>query len=57
MAAHILFIYMYPVFPLVLLGLSYSCFGAIVWPVVAYLVPEKNLVKILFNFRESHWVY
>ncbi len=33
--------------PLVILGLAYAFSGAIVWPVVAYLVPEKNLVNDL----------
>jgi len=36
--AYILLLNMYPLVPLIVLGLSYSFFGSIVWPCVAYLV-------------------
>jgi predicted MFS family arabinose efflux permease len=42
--AYCLFLFMEAtVVPLIVLGLSYSFFGSIVWPCVAYLVPEANL--------------
>lgn len=44
--AFILFLNIYPFIPLVLLGISYSLFGGIIWPTLAYLIEEKKLVKL-----------
>jgi len=44
----ILFLNIYPFFPLIILGVGYSLFGAIIWPTIAYLIEEKKLVIILF---------
>ena len=41
---HFLFGFMYPVVPLILLGVSYGIFGAVLWPTVVFLVPEDKLV-------------
>ena len=43
--AHFLFITtnLPPALMLVMLGFSYSCFGAILWPMVSYLVPKNQL--------------
>eukprot|EP01017_Pseudomicrothorax_dubius_P025115 TRINITY_DN2680_c0_g3_i1.p1 TRINITY_DN2680_c0_g3~~TRINITY_DN2680_c0_g3_i1.p1 ORF type:complete len:481 (-),score=131.68 TRINITY_DN2680_c0_g3_i1:93-1535(-) len=43
LATHISFMFFYPAVPLIFLGLSYSLFGAIVWPTVAYIVQESAL--------------
>ena len=40
----VLFLNIYPFIPLVVLGMAYSLFGAIIWPSIAYLIEEKNLV-------------
>jgi MFS family permease len=42
-ATHCTFMLIYPVGPLIMLGLSYSLFGAIVWPTVAYIVDSRSL--------------
>lgn len=42
-AAHVCSMTVYPVGPLILLGLSYSLFGALVWATVAHLVKSRNL--------------
>ena len=43
--AHIFFTCMYPVLPLVILGISYGIFGAIIWPMVVFLVPKDKFVN------------
>ena len=42
----ILFLLFYPFFPLVILGISYSLFGGIVWPTVSYLIKKENLYTV-----------
>ena len=42
-AGHVTMLYIYPILPLILLGLGYSLFGGIVWPSVALVVNPKNL--------------
>lgn len=43
--AFALFLFFYPFFPLVLLGIAYSMFGGIVWPTISYLIKKENLVR------------
>jgi MFS family permease len=38
-----LMLFKYLLIPLVLIGFGYALFGAIVWPIVAYLVPRHLL--------------
>lgn len=35
----------YPWTSLIILGISYAIFGAVIWPTVSYIVPAKRLVK------------
>lgn len=42
-ASHILFIFMYPIVPMILLGAVMSLAAAVVWPTMAYLIPNKLL--------------
>lgn len=54
-SSFVLFLNMYPFVPLILLGIAYSFFGAVIWPTIAYLVEEKNLV--LYNFLEEFFIW
>lgn len=47
----VLFLNIYPFVPLIILGVGYSFFGAIIWPTIAYLVEENKLVKILSLYK------
>ena len=40
----VLFLHIYPLIPLVFLGVGYSLFGAIIWPSIAYMVEDNKLV-------------
>ena len=46
MTAHLLFLEVYPMLPLIVLGLGYGVFGAVIWPTVVFLVPKDRLVDI-----------
>lgn len=35
----------YPWTSLIILGISYAIFGAVIWPTVSYVVPAKRLVR------------
>jgi MFS family permease len=48
----ILLIFVYPIVPLILLGLSYSLFGAIVWSSVPYIV-EKKITGTAYGIQTS----
>lgn len=37
------FLFIHPIVPLVLMGISYSILAASLWPLVAYLVPKQML--------------
>lgn len=45
LAAHLLFVQIYPVIPLIILGISYGIFGAVLWPTVVFVVPKDKLVS------------
>lgn len=47
---HIGFLIVNPLVPLITLGLSYTLFGAIVWPTVAVVVEESSLVSLIIDF-------
>jgi len=42
-ASFSLMLFKFLLMPLVLIGMSYALFGAVVWPAVAYLVPRSQL--------------
>lgn len=46
MTAHLLFLNVYPTFPLIILGLGYGIFGGVIWPTVVFLVPKDRLVSL-----------
>ncbi len=39
----------YPVYTFILLGISYAIFASVIWPTVAYLVPNKKIVSKQIN--------
>lgn len=49
---HILFICVNPIYPLILMGISYSLFAAVLWPCVSIILP-KEIVGIAFGFAMS----
>ena len=46
------FLFIHPVIPLVLMGISYSILAASLWPMVAFLVPGKML-GTAYGFMQS----
>ncbi|CAF0855017.1 unnamed protein product [Adineta ricciae] len=46
------FLFIHPVVPLVLMGISYSILAASLWPMVAFLVPKKML-GTAYGFMQS----
>ncbi|CAF0894574.1 unnamed protein product [Rotaria sordida] len=46
------FLFVHPVVPLVLMGISYSILAASLWPMVAFLVPKKML-GTAYGFMQS----
>lgn len=45
---HVLFIFVTPIFPLVILGITYSIFAAVFWPCISLIVPNDIIVFIVF---------
>ena len=41
--AYILMLGVFPLMPLVMLGVGYAIFGAIIWPTISYIVPDHQL--------------
>ena len=39
--AYLLMNFIYPTYSLFLLGIGYSIYAAIIWPLISFLVPEK----------------
>ncbi|UJR07131.1 hypothetical protein I4U23_011419 [Adineta vaga] len=46
------FLFIHPVIPLILMGISYSILAASLWPLVAFLVPKKML-GTAYGFMQS----
>jgi hypothetical protein len=46
------FLFIHPVVPLTLMGISYSILAASLWPMVAFLVPKKML-GTAYGFMQS----
>ena len=46
------FLFVHPVAPLILMGISYSILAASLWPMVAFLVPKKML-GTAYGFMQS----
>ncbi|EGR31964.1 major facilitator superfamily protein, putative, partial [Ichthyophthirius multifiliis] len=43
LTSFIIFPILYPVISLSILGLSYAMFGAVIWPTISYIIPQKRL--------------
>ena len=49
---YILFIFITPIFPLILLGFTYAIFASVFWPAITLVVP-KNIVGVALGFATS----
>lgn len=54
---YLLFILINPLAPLVLLGVCYSIFAAVIWPAITLVVPKELIVYIYDNLGNSYWNY
>ena len=49
LASFILFIFMKPYFPLIILGFGYSIFACILWPAISVVIKDKNFVGFAYG--------